>query len=75
MKQLQTLTTRHLLGMLANVRFVDDHYAKEDYGYTADEIKAILATREHIPNKKEGEILRRNRQKTKRDARDRKYVR
>jgi len=72
--ELEKLTTKHLLNMLAMDRasgYPDDEYSLWD----DEDLRAVLATREHVPNKKEGEVIRRNKQKTRRDARDRRYVR
>jgi hypothetical protein len=43
--------------------------------YSREEIKSVLKNRPHIPNKIEGENLRRERSKTRKNARNNRYVR
>lgn len=73
---LTKISTRELLGYLNRARICHSKYCNEhDNGYdpTDDggdeipiaELKAELATREHIPNKPEGKLLRRARAKRK----------
>lgn len=54
---LKTLHTRQLLLMLKESRFYRNDVPDIDL------IKAELATREHVPNKKEGQAIRRARAK------------
>jgi len=55
---LQKLPTRKLLDMLANVR-AGGRYWDEDYNL--ENIKAVLSTREHVPNKVEARKIRQER--------------
>ena len=54
-ERLEKLTTRELLDYLKQCRKFNGSYSPWDYGdgYTMAQIKAVLATREHIPNKAE----------------------
>lgn len=70
---LKSCSTHHLLKLLQHTR-VDGGYDR-DYDWTDGMIKSVLATRPHIMNKKEGEQHRRNRAKTRKDARNNKYRR
>lgn len=55
-QRLEGFTTGHLMRLLRSTR----HGGYEEYAddFSADEIKAVLATRPHVPNKKEGKKLR-----------------
>ncbi len=57
---LNNLSTRELLQYLDWARKFNGWYSPFDNGtgYTTDEIKAVLATREHIPNKAEAKVAR-----------------
>ena len=67
-KYLKTLRTRQLLDLLKSCRIhgfwdvLDNH---SDHVVTLDQLKAELATREHIPNKKEAKALRQERARKK----------
>jgi hypothetical protein len=54
-KSLDDLTTRELLDYLRRSRKNGAFYSPYDngVGYSSDQIKKVLATREHIPNKAE----------------------
>lgn len=64
-EQLEHMPTRQLLNLLRRTYrwgeydwTIDDDAAKMEYQAT---IKRVLATREHIPNKKESKLLRKAR--------------
>jgi len=74
--QLKDLHTKVLMGLMSEARSyqydrIDPRFASKDWvicgnenhkdGYTLEQIKAELNTREHIPNKKEAKKLRRER--------------
>lgn len=65
---LQTLHTRELLDYLNQARKFGGWYSPCDsghpWGWAYDEIKAVLDTREHIPNAEERKELRRQKHKT-----------
>lgn len=60
MRDLNVLTTRELLDYLDCARQFGGFYSPWDGpgGYTIDQIKDVLATREHIPNKAESKKIR-----------------
>ena len=67
---LEKLSTRQLLSMMR------EYWAScLNMEWDIDDMKAVLATREHIPNKKEGEVLRRKRQKTSKESRNQNFKR
>lgn len=81
---LASMPTRGLLRWLRWTYIYGGHYdpgwAQWDFPkmvepFTAEEIKAELATREHVPNKPEGEVIRKARQKTRREGRNNRCVR
>ena len=59
----ENLSTRQLMSLLRRTYRTNGWYSPIDgnspFGYTTEEIKAELATREHVPNKAEGRALRR----------------
>jgi hypothetical protein len=62
MKSLNEYHTKELLQFLNSARACGGWYSPYDKngpGYTVAEIKEVLKTREHIPNKKEAKELRR----------------
>lgn len=80
LEKLRQMPTRKLLILLRETYTPSYWYVDESRGYyppefTDDEIRAELAKRPHIPNKVEGEALRRKRAKTRKDARNGRYVR
>lgn len=78
LEKLKKIATRKLLSMLRSMygSYELSEEELEVYGeYTSEELRNELATREHIPNKIEGEEIRRERAKTKRDARNNKFIR
>jgi hypothetical protein len=78
--KLRQMPTRKLLILLRETYTPSYWYEDESMGYfapefTEEDIKSVLATRPHIPNKVEGEVIRRGKAKTRKDARNNKYVR
>lgn len=67
LSHLESLHTRELLDYLKASRCYggryDPFYDGHGEGFTSEEIKSILSTREHIPSKREGSRLRRERAK------------
>jgi hypothetical protein len=67
LSHLEGLDTRELLLYLREARRFpfgfDPFYDGHGEGFTIDEIKSVLSTREHIPSKREGKRLRRERAK------------
>lgn len=57
---LKKAATRQVLALLNTVRAYGN-WPDDFYSFTVEELKAELATREHVPNKKEAEVLRRRR--------------
>lgn len=60
-QRLEGMPTGRLMGLLRSSRFPGyDEYANlgPEPDFTADEIKAVLATRPHVPNKKEAKKIR-----------------
>lgn len=78
MARLQSMHTRQLIWLLrANYcrsgwweRYEADNYNEP----TIAEIKAVLRTREHIPNKVEARKIRKERAKTSKDARNNRCI-
>ena len=66
---LNNLTTRELLHYLKMARKFRGFYSPWDGvgGYTSEEIKEVLATREHIPNKAESKAIRQAEAKRKKN--------
>ncbi len=62
-EELQKFHTRQLLTMLNSERHVDLYGEHEYDGYTKEDLKHVLATREHIPNKQEARVIRQQRAK------------
>lgn len=60
MKALEELTTRELLNYLKRSRKFRGFYSPCDdgVGYSSEQIKKVLATREHLPNKAEAKKKR-----------------
>jgi hypothetical protein len=78
LEKLRQMPTRKLIILLRETYTPSYWYEDEDFmapEFTDDEIRSELATRPHIPNKVEGEQIRRDRMKTRKDARNRKCVR
>lgn len=73
-EKLKTIHTRKLLQMLRETYNYSWGWEWEKE-YTEEEIRAELSTREHIPNKTEGEHIRKERAKTRKEARNNRYVR
>jgi hypothetical protein len=77
MARLKTMHTRKLLTLLHGTYARGDYWeAFEALNYnepTREEIKAVLRTREHIPNKKEREKIRKDKIK-QRDSRNNRCV-
>ena len=71
MKQLNEIPTRDLMLMLANSRVHNGkycpYYPNTGELVTTEEIKRELATREHIPNKKESMKIRQDAAKAKKN--------
>lgn len=66
-EELKTAPTRVLLEYLQKARGCGGSYSPNDQFYfSIEDLKAELKTREHIPNKKEAKIIRRDRAKVKR---------
>lgn len=59
-RELATLSTRELMDYLDCARKFGGFYSpwEGSTGYTIEEIRAELATREHVPNKQEAKALR-----------------
>ena len=78
MERLRSMHTRKLMQLLRDrygrSTWWENHEAWEYDDYTTAEIKAVLATREHLPNKVEGEQARRKRAKTRKEARNNRCV-
>ncbi len=54
--------TRELIQMMNGARKTGGFYRPFEWSqdeYSVDDVKEVLATREHIPNKKEAKVLRR----------------
>lgn len=71
---LSEMTTRELMRWLGQTRKFGGGFDPTNCGgagawVTAEEIKAVLATREHIPNKREGQVLRRAKAKGRKGER------
>ena len=69
---LESLHTKQLLKLLKEARGCYGYYTSEDelisdYGYSMNDLKAILATREHIPNKLEAKRIRKEKLNDKRN--------
>lgn len=63
---IKTFSTRQLLGFLDSARACGIGYDPTECGcyfLTIEQLKEELATREHIPNKRESKIIRQNRAK------------
>lgn len=77
-KRLESMHTRKLIKLLRlTYKSGDiwwDRYEAETYGFSTKEIKAVLQTREHIRNKLEGELFRKERAKTSKNARNNRCV-
>lgn len=56
--------TRQVLSLLNTVRAYGN-YEDDFFNFTVEELKAELATREHIPNKKESAVIRRKKSQGK----------
>lgn len=70
MEYLNKLHTRQLMALLNRCRACHGYYDvtdnnNPDFIVTTDQVKEVLATREHIPNKKEGKEIRRQKAKQK----------
>ena len=70
MASLGRLHTKQLLEMLKDARkfggyFSEDPHSRCSYAWTTDEIKGVLAQREHVPNKKEAKEIRKKKAKKK----------
>lgn len=70
---LASMNTRHLKALLAEWRNVPDHdrYYEPDpdgvsYVKACERLRAVLATRPHVPNKNEAKLLRQQAAKRKR---------
>lgn len=78
MARLRSMHTRKLIQLLRGTYGRSswwENYEAETYDdYTTAEIKAVLRTREHVPNKVEGEAARRKRAKTRKEARNNRCV-
>lgn len=80
---LESYSTRHLLELLKEARAYGGEYDfwagfnKELFGksVTVDELKEILATREHVPNKLESKKIRQDKAKTRKEARNNRNIR
>jgi hypothetical protein len=78
MARLQTMHTRQLIWLLRGTYcrsawwegWEAAHYDEPTY----EEIKAVLRTREHIPNKAEARKIRKERARTRKEARNNRCV-
>jgi hypothetical protein len=67
--KLEKMPTRQIMHYMQRARECrNDFYSLSGYSYgepfyTIEEMKKVLATREHVPNKKEAKALRRERAK------------
>jgi hypothetical protein len=78
MARLRSMHTRQLLSLLRGTygrsSWWENWEAENFDDPTEAEIKAVLRTREHIPNKQEGEKARKAKAKTRREGRNNRYV-
>lgn len=79
MIRLRSMHTRQLLALLRGTysrsSWWEGWEAQNFDEPTRKEIKVVLKTREHIPDKKEGKMARKKRAKTHREARNNRYIR
>ena len=71
MKALQKTSTRELLNMLARDRIGTLDENSWEGWVTTEELKAVLATRPHVPNKREGRKIRQQKAKQRHERRRR----
>ena len=81
-EEIAKIPTRKLLIMLRETYHPSHWWGDNGVSFPLDEpefyqedIKEELAKRPHIPNKKEGEEIRRKKSKTRKESRNNRYVR